>query len=72
MSARSVSGAGARLPLDNQTQFKATSPDLHREDAGESQVSGVRIVLFFRDGTRQLERNANPCIDEIHAIDQGF
>ena len=56
--------------MENQTHFEAAPPDLHREDARESQRSGVRTLLFFRDGMRQLERNANARIDEIDAIDQ--
>jgi len=41
--------------LDNQTHFEAAPSDLHREDARDSQLSGVRTLLFFRAANRQLE-----------------
>ena len=56
--------------LDNQTHFEAAPSDLHREDTRDSQLRGVRISLFFLAANRQLERNADACIDEIHAINQ--
>ncbi len=56
------------ITLDNQTHFEAAPPDLHREDARDSQLSGVVIARFFRDGIRQLDRNANACIDAAATV----
>ena len=39
------------ITLDNQTHFEAAAPDLHREDARDSQLNGVRTLLFFRAAT---------------------
>ncbi len=57
--------------LDDQPHLETAPPDLHRKDARDGQLGGARTLPFCRDGDRQLERDADACIDEVDAIDQG-